>query len=251
MEQVRAAGAQLSPPGPLRGEHQSLLESLDFRVSGLHGLADAFRRSAGSKDVDKGGRLLAGQANRLVTSDIVWSDLFRQAALRQLGAQGITGVAVPVSSVVDNSDFGSPRFWVPILERISGASTGGTTGGTHGTGLVTTKVLSSGQELSPTTETTVTAGPDLGFVVVVEDTGDSQEVQIKVTLTIQQQPNPIVKTETIALINPGEQKQVTFQNLGSVQFATKTTVKVDVQPVPSEANSGNNSAQYPVIFSLG
>jgi hypothetical protein len=251
MEQVRAAGAQLSPPGPLRGEQQSLLESLDFRVGGLRGLATTFRRTAGSKDVDKGGGLLAEQANRLVASDIVWDDLFRQASLLELKAQGITGVAVPVSSVVDNPDFGSPRFWVPILERISGASTGGTTGGTHGTGIVTTKVLSSGQELSQTNENTITAGPDLGFIVVVEDTGDSQEVQIKVTLTIQQQPNPIVKTETIALINPGEQKQVTFRNLGSVQFATKTTIKVDVQPVPNEANAGNNSAQYPGIFSLG
>jgi CARDB len=153
--------------------------------------------------------------------------------------------------VVNNPDFGSPRFWVPILERISGASTGSTTGGVHGTGIVTTKVLPSGQELSQTTETTVTAGPDLGFVVVVEDTGDSQEVQIEVTLTIQQQPNPIVKTQTIALINPGEQKQVVFRNLGTVTFATKTTVKVDVKPVPSEANSSNNSASYPVIFSLG
>lgn len=251
MEQLRTTGAGLSSPGPLRDEQQSLVESLDFRVSGLRGLADTFRRTAGSKDVDKGGRLLASQANRLVTGDVVWADLFRLASLAELQHQGITGVAVPVSSVVNNPDFGSPRFWVPILERISGASTGGTTGGVHGTGIVTTKVLSSGQELSQSIETTVTAGPDLGFVVVVEDTGDSQEVQIEVTLTIQQQPNPIVKTQTIALINPGEQKQVVFRNLGTVTFATKTTVKVDVKPVPSEASSTNNSASYPVIFSLG
>jgi hypothetical protein len=42
-----------------------------------------------------------------------------------------------------------------------------------------------------------------------------------------------------------------FQNLGQVQFATRTTVKVDVQPVPQEKNTSNNSASYPVIFSLG
>jgi hypothetical protein len=44
---------------------------------------------------------------------------------------------------------------------------------------------------------------------------------------------------------------VTFRNLGQVQFATRTTVKVDVAPVPEEKNTANNSAQYPVIFSLG
>jgi hypothetical protein len=60
-----------------------------------------------------------------------------------------------------------------------------------------------------------------------------------------------VKTQTIQQINPKEQKSVFFRNLGQVQFATKTTVKVDVQPVPGEKNTSNNSAQYPVIFSLG
>jgi hypothetical protein len=251
MQQVLTTGQTLSPPGPLREEQQSLVESLDFRVRGLRGLADTFRKTAGSKNVDKGSTALANQANRLVSSDVVWADLFRQSSQEELVRQGITGVAVPSSTFVDNPDFGSPRFWVPILERISGSSTGGTTGGVHGTGIVMTKALPSNQQLSTTTENTVTAGPDLGFAVVVEDTGDSQEVQIKVTLTIQQTPNPIVKTQTIDLINPGEQKEVDFHNLGQVQFATKTTVKVDVQPVPNEANTSNNSASYPVIFSLG
>jgi hypothetical protein len=76
-------------------------------------------------------------------------------------------------------------------------------------------------------------------------------VQVKVTLTIQQTPSPIVQTKTIDLINPGEQKTVIFSNLGQVQFATRTTVKVDVQPVPEEKNTGNNSKQFSVIFSLG
>ena len=36
---------------------------------------------------------------------MVWDDLFRARALQELGAQGITGVAVPDSNFVDNSDF--------------------------------------------------------------------------------------------------------------------------------------------------
>ena len=113
------------------------------------------------------------------------------------------------------------------------------------------KAQPGNQVLSTDTENTVTATTDLGFSVAVEDTGDSQEVQVKVTLTIQQSPSPIVQTKTIDLINPGEQKTVTFNNLGQVQFATRTIVKVDVAPVPEERNTANNSAEYPVIFSLG
>ena len=40
----------------------------------------------------------------------------------------------------------------------------------------------------------------LAFEVGVEDTGDSQEVQVTVTLTIPKQPSPIVKNATIDLI---------------------------------------------------
>jgi hypothetical protein len=242
---------QLSSPGPLRAEQLDLVEALEFRVSGLRGLADTFRRTAGSKDIAGGGVLLAAQAQRLVTSDIVWNDRFKQPSVRELKNQGVTGVAPPDSTFVQNPDFASSRFWVAILDRFHGVSSTGTTTGLHGTGLGPVKALPSNQALDPNAENTVTARTDLGFAVTVEDTGDSQEVQVKVTLTIQQQPTPIVKTQTIDLINAGEQKTVIFRNLGQVQFATKTTVKVDIQPVPGEKNTSNNSASYPVIFSLG
>jgi hypothetical protein len=242
----------INEPGALRREHASALEALSFRVSGMRRLADAFRSTAGSEDASGAALLLAAQAQRLVSSDVIWDDLFRAAALAQMRSDSVSGVAVPDSNVVQNPEFGSPGYWQPVFERVSGAATGGTsTGGLHGTGIVQTSALPSGTVLSADTENIVTAGTDLGFAVVVEDTGDSQEVQVKVTLTIQQQPSPIVATQTIASINPGDQKTVTFKNLGQVQFATKTTVRVDVEPVKDEANTDNNSAEYPVIFSLG
>ncbi len=46
------------------------------------------------------------------------------------------------------------------------------------------KALPSGQLLSTTTETTIKVTDELRFEVGVEDTGESQEVRIKVTLTI-------------------------------------------------------------------
>jgi len=248
----------IHPPGPLRVQHQAALESLGFRVSGLRGLADGFTQASRSpKNVTSNAlKLLQPPASRLVTSDVVWSDLFQAPAQGNGGVlerEGITGVAVPGSKFLPSPDYGSSSYWEAILQRLQGAATSGgtTSGGLHGTGIVKTVALPANQELSESTENTVTATTDLGFAVTVEDTGDSQEVQIKVTLTIQQSPTPIVQTKTIDLINPGEQKQVVFRNLGQVQFATKTTVKVDVAPVPQEKNTDNNSKAYPVIFSLG
>lgn len=256
-QQNVAALRSIHPPGPLRVQHQAALESLGFRVSGLRGLSDGFTQAARSpKNVTSNAlKLLQPPAARLVTSDVVWSDLFQAPAQGNGGVlerEGITGVAVPGSKFIPSPDYASSSYWEAILQRLQGAATsGGTSGGLHGTGIVKTVALPANQELSESTENTVTATTDLGFAVTVEDTGDSQEVQIKVTLTIQQSPSPIVQTKTIDLINPGEQKQVVFRNLGQVQFATKTTVKVDVAPVPEEKNTDNNSKAYPVIFSLG
>jgi hypothetical protein len=112
-------------------------------------------------------------------------------------------------------------------------------------------VLPSGTPLSTSGENTVTASTDLGFAVTVQDTGDSQEVQIPVTLTIEKSPQPIVQRKTIDLINPGESKTLVFSNLGSPPFGIKTTLKVDVHAVPAEKTLTNNSASYEVVFSLG
>jgi hypothetical protein len=243
---------RITPPRALQPEHASAVEALQFRVSGLKGLADAFRATSGTKNVSAASLALARQAQRLMTSDVVWSDLVKTKAVAELNAQGVGGVAVPDSTFVANTDFASPRYWSPIVERLSGASTGGSSSQIlHGTGLVSTQALPSGKALDPNADNTVTATTDLGFAVTVEDTGDAQEVGVRVTLTIQQQPTPIVKTAKIDLINPGEQKKVIFRNLGQVQFATRTTVKVDVHAVQFEKNLDNNSASYPVIFSLG
>jgi hypothetical protein len=171
--------------------------------------------------------------------------------VRQLQAEDLGGVRVPASVFVVNRDLLNEQSMGNVLKRLRGAATGGTPTGLHGTNLVSTKALPANQTLQQGADNTVTASTDLGFAVTVEDSGDSQEVQITVTLTIEKSDNPIVKTEQIDVINPGEQKTVTFSDLGQVPFATKTNLKVDVKAVPGETKTSNNSATYPVIFSLG
>ncbi len=252
-EQQRIASlATVSPPKELAEEHAQLLEALQLRVAGLQGIAASFRTATSEKDRAVTAGKLAEASKRLVAADVVWADLFKAAADVELQRQGITGVTVPASDLLADNDLGSSRTWVPILQRIQGAATGGTTAtGLRGMGLVAVKALPAGTLLSTSTETTIVAKTDLGFEVTVEDTGDNQEVQVGVTLTVLQSPSPIVKKAVIDTINPGEQKTVIFNNLGPVQFATKTSIKVEVTPVPGESSTANNTAEYPVIFSLG
>jgi hypothetical protein len=253
-EQLNKTQAEtLRPPGPLRPENDQLIEALQLRVSGLHNLAEAFRTTAGQKasQAAPAGLLLATQAERLIASDVIWEDLFKGPAGAELIKQGVNGVAVPDSKFLRNPDLVSLSSATRIWQRLRGATTGGTPGGSHGSALISVKALPGGRTLSTSAENTVTASTDLAFVVTVQDSGESQEVSIPVTLTIQRSPQNIVKKATIDIINPGQQKTVTFRDLGQPPFGVKTQIKVDVQPVPGEKNTGNNSAAYPVIFSLG
>jgi hypothetical protein len=250
-EQQNVASAQkLNAPGKLRDENQQFVEALQLRVSGIQGLADTFAKNPTSKAQGEA-TVLSEQADRLLASDIVYTDLFQVPATQELNRQGVSGVKVPDSVFVTNRDLTTERSMALLLTRLRGTTAGGTPTGIHGTNIVDTKTLPGGQTLSPTDTNTVVATTGLAFVVTIQDSGDSQEVGIKVTVTIQKPQGAIVRTKRLALINPGQTKSITIGDLGQVPFAQKTTVNVDVATVPGEHNTDNNKASYPVIFSLG
>jgi hypothetical protein len=244
-----AAAGHLDAPGPLRDENQRMIEALQLRVSGVQGLADTFAQNPSSKASGEA-QVLSEQGDRLLASDVIWDDLVSGPMHQELKRQGVSGVSVPDSNFLSNRDLTTERSMSLLLTRLKGASTGGTPTGIHGTNIVDVKVLPGKQTLSTSAENTITATTDLAFVVSIDDSGDSQEVGIKVTLTIQKPQGAIVKTKTVDLINPGQQKSVTFSDLGTVPFAQKTQVLVDVAPVPGEHNTDNNKASFPAIFSL-
>jgi hypothetical protein len=250
-EQGVTRAEDIDPPGPLREIHPAVIQSLQLRVSGLEGLERAFQQTAQIRNSNVAGRALAIQARRLLASDVVWDDLYKEPARTVLTDQDVRGVQVPDSNFLRNPDLATPSLMASIWQRVRGASSGASQCSPRGTGLISVKALPSGTELSTTTLNTVEASEELGFAVTVEDTGCSQEVRIPVTLTIEKSPKNIVKTQTIPIINPGEQQTVTFRNIGQVPFATRTNIKVEVKPVQNESKTDNNSATYPVIFSLG
>jgi hypothetical protein len=242
----------ITPPGPLRGEHDHAIEVLQLRSSGLSRLADAFAQTATAKDANQAGQLLSSQGRLLLASDVNWDVYFHDATRDVLRQQNVTGVIVPESTVVANPDLiSSSQAMATVWQRLHGTRTASTPAGNHGSALISVTALPDGKKLDPSTETTVTASADLAFQAVVQNSGDFQEFDVKVVLTIARTPKPITQTQTIPIINAGEQKTVTFRNLGAPPYAVPTTVKVDVLPVPGEKTTSNNSAEYRVIFSLG
>jgi outer membrane murein-binding lipoprotein Lpp len=254
-QQEVAQAVQIKPPGPLQVEHDHLIEVLKLRASGLSRLADAFRQTATARDATTSGRLIADQARLLVASDVNWDFYFKEPTRLELQSQNISDIGtVPESSIIPNPELASTQAMTQVWRRVHGAATGGTPGGKHGSALVSVTALPDGKKLNAggaASDNQITASTDLAFQVAVSDSGDFQEFNVRVTITIQKSPKPIVLRKKIDVINAGETKKVTFTNINLTDlFGLPTTVKVDIEPVPGETTTTNNSAEYKVIFSV-
>ena len=249
-------GRAITPPGPLVTEHQAVIQALQFRVSGLTGLADAIGATATTKNSTTAAGALASQMQRLLASDVIWSDSFKAPAEAELRNQGVTGTndaggaLVPDSQFLQNPALATASAMTTVVERLKGASAG-TENCPCGTELISLKALPSGKELSTSTQTPIVVTTSLQFQVAVKNSGNVQVFSVPVKLTVEQaKGGNIVKTAKIGFLNPGDETTVTFRNFPQFNFSMPATIKVEVSPVAGETKTDNNSADYPVIFSL-
>jgi hypothetical protein len=241
----------LTPPGPLVQEQESLVESMQFLESGLSGLGQAFGEIQFADDPDTAGATLASQSGRLIAGSVVYDDLFRARSQEVMREEGISGVPVPELRFFESADLVSQGSLAELVARATqGGGAGGGTGGLHGNQIDAVTALPEQIRLSPDEETTIVLTDALAFEVAVTNSGDFQETRVQVTLTIQQSPEPISKSQTIPIINKGQTETVTFTDFNIQQVAASLNLKVAVKPVEGETNTDNNTVDYPVIFSL-
>lgn len=253
----------LDPPGPLDEAHHAAIEALQLRLVGLRGFLATVRATASEKDSTVAAEQLAVQSDRLIASDVLWEDAFAAAALTVLADREVVGATPPASIfVTDVADWSVSRLRrlqetlngvVAQAPPAAGAKPGeqpAATPGIHGSLLEGVTVDPAGTSLSPQTETTVVASPDMAFRVAVRNSGESPETQVQVTLTIGTEPTPVVKTETIAAIDAGASATVVFDGIPELPIGKSIVIGVRIEPVPGEANTDNNGAEYPVVFSL-
>jgi hypothetical protein len=245
---------RLRPPGPLQAAHQEALATFQLRAIGLTGLANQLA-GAGSKTSSDVASGLAGQAQILSASDVVWANLFHLPATQTLTSLGVKGVIAPPSQIVSNPEVLSASSFGIVLARLQSTSTGGKVTGLHGSELISTQAAAGSNTvtLSPSSHTTVDVAANLVFKVTFKDSGNFQEVKVPVTLTVTVFGKTVAtKKQVVPSILKQQTKTVTFGNLQlpTTAFGANATVHVAVGKVPGEKNLDNNTASYPVFFSL-
>ena len=250
------AALRLRPPGPLQSAHQEALATFQLRAIGLAGLANALA-GAGSKSNTDVANLLAGQASILSASDIVWTNLFHLPVTQTLTSLGVKGVIAPASQIVSNPEVITANSFGIVYQRLKAANTGGKPpSGLHGSALVSTEAVTGSKTVTLNTSTpqTVDVAADLTFKVTFTDSGNFQEVKIPVTLTVTVFGKKVLtKRQVVQSILAQHTTTVSFGNLNlpTSAFGASARVRVDIAKVPGETRLDNNSASYPVFFSLG
>ena len=120
-------------------------------------------------------------------------------------------------------------------------------GGLHGNGIAGVRVQPGGQELVRGEDNTVEQSADLAFEVLVENSGESQETQVKVTSSSAR----IRRSEGADdRRQPGRDEDRALTGFENLEFSAQTTLQVQVEPVEGENNTNNNTVEYLIIFTL-
>ena len=221
---------------------------MQLRESGLRGLQQAPSQIQAASDPEQAGASLAEQAARLIAGTVVYDDLFRARSEEVLQQEGVSGVAVPDSPFLADTGLVSAASLSELVRRI--------TQGGEEVRPVSTATRSSASACSPaarssrrTRRTRIVATEDMSIQVLVRNSGDFQEARRP-----GQADAPAGSRDPQVAADRPDQQQADegrdVQQLHEPDFAALTTLKVSVEPVPGEENTGNNTAEYSVIFSL-
>ncbi len=254
-EQQDSVQAQrLQPPASLQSAHAAALAAFELRYNSLDRIAKHLTAAqAEHASAAVAAAVLAGDAKLLSTSDVVWAELFRLAAMQALADRNVTGMKVPGSRIVTNPDIVSAASLGTVYQRLGTPSSGHTVTGSHGSTLLGTNAVENGisKPLSETTGTTVACCTNLVVDVVFKNSGAFPEVGIPVVLTVVGGgQNLYTQTKTVPQLAAGAQATVSFKNLHLPPSAlsSNASIVVKVRRVPGETQLGDNAATYPVFF---
>ncbi len=275
-QQIAKNAASLGAPDDLKPYSPFLVQSMQYRVSGLQGmqkaLKDAFTAAGTSGQVPlEQAASVAATFQRLIASDVVYTDSY-QDPTKQVLAQKSINATVDPSQFVDPKliEFAAPQRMQSILNALLGGAPidGGTTtdasgqtiqsptsstGALHGTTLVSTFFTPGDSQLDPASVNEVDSANSMAFAVTVQNSGDTTEVSVKVNIVIRAKgmDDRTLATGEITTIDPGAEGTVQIPfGLSDIVFDDIVTVKVTVEKVPGEENIDNNLGAYKIQFRL-
>ena len=197
-------------------------------------LRDAFQAAGTTGQVPlEQSAAVAATFQRLIASDVVYSDSYQEPVKQVLAQKAINGT-VDDSQFIDPKliEFAAPQRMQSILNALLGgvpvdggtitttdaegntitttADNGGTQGALHGTTLISTIFNPGGTQLDPASVNEVDSANEMSLAITVQNSGDATEVAIKVNVVLRAKgmDDRALPTGEITTLDPGAQGTV-------------------------------------------
>jgi hypothetical protein len=247
----------MSVPDEMRGAHQSLLTSLEWRRDGLDYVAQRIRTALGDSGdaADEAIQQIAGQMEVFLASDVAYQTRVRPAIKAALDDEEIGGQDIATSPFLPSLDWLQPDVVAEQLGQQLSAGAGRdskepTGPGLHGTNI--DSVSYGDTTLQPETPNQLTYAADSTFAVKFTNGGDNDEFDVKVTVRIEGgSGKPITLTDSIDQIAPKASATANLALEKPPPLGAAVTITVKVATVPGETKTDNNESEYQGIFAEG
>ena len=239
----------LSAPGEMAAAQQDLLLALDLRVEGMTKLAALVPTALGGQAKAASAKI-AGDMEIFLASDVIYSQRVAPLIQQTLSNAGITGLSTASTRFMPNVGWLEPTT---VLARITGqassSSSSSQTGlapGTHGSALIGVSVGTTALEAEPTINH-ITGGGNPTFTVTVEDSGENQETDVKVDITVTAAGKQYKASRVINSMQAGTKANVEIP-VSNLPVGQPAKVEVEVEKVPGETDVENNKSSYLTIL---
>jgi uncharacterized protein with FMN-binding domain len=235
----------LSVPSEMGGAQRNLLLALDLR-------AEALTKVAALAPVALGGQgkqamtQIAGDMELFLASDVIYSQRVAPLIQQALRSAGISGLSTATSHSLPNLGWLEPTT---VETRISGKSASSPTApvtGNHGSALKETSVGTNKLEGEPTLNH-ITGGSNPAFTTAVENSGEAEEHNVKVDVTVTAGGKQYKASHVIEKTEPGKTVNVDIPVAG-VALGVAAKIEVFVEGVPGENDLENNKGVFLAIF---
>ena len=239
----------LDAPGEASDAQRYLLDVLELRSDGFVKISDAMRVALGDEDRRQGTQGVTGAMQIFLASDTLDQLRFRPTLNRPLTDEGLAPPNYPKTSFVPDVEWLDASF---VADRVNALRTGTGGGGEsaapglHGDGIA--GVALGGTTLTPGTSASVQLTEDLAFDVQVQNQGENTETDVNVKVTVGQGSDANELKKAIDTIAAGEIKTVTIPLAPQPPTGQNVPITVEVEPVPGEEKTDNNTQEFSVIF---
>jgi hypothetical protein len=231
----------------MSGAQRNLELVYDLRAEALGKIATLIGAALGGQDQSATTKI-AGDMELLLASDVLYSQRVAPLIAQTLAADGVEGLTPASSRALPNLGWLEPTTASARITGQAASSTqsGSFTPGNHGSALKGTNVGTTALEPEPALNH-VSGGGNPTFTLQVEDSGEFDETNVKVDVTVTASGKVFKASHVIEKTEPGKVVSVDIP-ISGIPLGVAAKIESNIEGVRGENDLENNKATYLATF---